>query len=168
MSPQTTGASEQDLVDARLQRLKLEGTPRVKRERRKPAPPISPLPDTADFSDFMIPQLNDGESVDYGTLAQRMMMDLELFPRGGEGRSSTPKSAQRPLSDETPSRVLGPNSPNGSMRHLTPERETSPALSFEMPIDVALISSHGSPSPLVRVDEADEEEQDEDDDDEGH
>ena len=77
LTPQPTGGSETNLIDARLQRLKLEGTPRPKRERRQPAPPLSPIPITTDFSDFIIPNMetSDGD-VDYGTLAQRMMKDI--------------------------------------------------------------------------------------------
>lgn len=79
LTPQTTGASDVNLIDVRLNRLKLEGTPRVKRERRQHAPPMSPVPATTDFSlsDFMIPQSGDGD-FDYGTFAQRLMSDLQL------------------------------------------------------------------------------------------
>ena len=75
MSPQPTGVSvESNLIDARLQRLKLEGTPRVKRERRAAAPPLSPIPASSDFSDFMLPSM--GDESDYGSLAQKMLDDL--------------------------------------------------------------------------------------------
>ncbi len=57
------------MIDTKLNRLKLEGTPRIKRERRTPAPPLSPIPITSDFSDFMLPNF-DG---DYGTLAKSLM-----------------------------------------------------------------------------------------------
>jgi hypothetical protein len=77
------------LIDARLQRLKLEGTPRVKREKRMPAPPLSPIPITDNYTDFMVPPAGPGPvtpgdgvgDVDYGTLAQRMMHDI--FAAGG-------------------------------------------------------------------------------------
>jgi cytokinesis protein len=87
LTPQQTGgstASETNLIDARLNRLKLEGTPRVKREKRQYAPPLSPIPAAADFSDFMIPMM--GEGVDYGSLAQKMMDDLFGGEGGGGGR----------------------------------------------------------------------------------
>lgn len=73
MSPQQTGMSttssigDNNLIDARLQRLKLEGTPRIKRERRMPAPPMSPIPLTADFSDFMLSMQHTGGSGDPGS-----------------------------------------------------------------------------------------------------
>lgn len=89
LSPQPTGASERDLVDARMNRLKLEGTPRVKRERRVAAPPLSPVSATTDFSDFMLPAMGTDGDLDYGTLAQRMMNNIfsssDLGGQAGEG-----------------------------------------------------------------------------------
>ena len=96
LTPQTTGASDVNLIDVRLNRLKLEGTPRVKRDRRQHAPPMSPVPATADFSlsDFMIPQSGDGD-FDYGTFAQRLMSDLQLA--GG-----SPGEVDRAENDDLP------------------------------------------------------------------
>lgn len=78
LTPQVTGAShkepETNLIDSRLQRLKLEGTPRIRREKRSAAPP-SPLPAAADFSDLLLPSV-DSQNVDYGSLAQKMMMNM--------------------------------------------------------------------------------------------
>lgn len=78
LTPQATGSShkeaETNLIDSRLQRLKLEGTPRIRREKRSAAPP-SPLPAAADFSDLLLPSV-DAENVDYGSLAQKMMMNM--------------------------------------------------------------------------------------------
>lgn len=56
-----------------MNRLKLEGTPRVKRERRQPAPPISPLAAETVFNDFVIPANGD---FDFGTAAMRMLEDI--------------------------------------------------------------------------------------------
>lgn len=75
LTPQATGTSDTNLMDARLQRLKLEGTPRVKRERRMPQPPASPLPANIDFGDFMLSGGED-QTVDFGSLAQKMMMNI--------------------------------------------------------------------------------------------
>lgn len=90
LTPQATGgssSSETNLIDARLQRLKLEGTPRVKREKRQVAPPMSPIPADLDFSDFMIPQMGNG--VDYGSLAQKMMDDLFSVKLGPDSAEET-------------------------------------------------------------------------------
>ena len=77
LTPQPTGSSETDMIDARLQRLKLEGTPRIKREKRRALPSVEPIPASADFSQFALPTLGDGAAeVDYGTLAQKMMNDI--------------------------------------------------------------------------------------------
>lgn len=80
LTPQVTGVSqhnkdaETNLIDSRLQRLKLEGTPRIRREKRS-ATPMSSLPTAADFSDLLLPSV-DAENVDYGSLAQKMMMNM--------------------------------------------------------------------------------------------
>lgn len=68
-----TGKSEGDLIEARMNRLRLEGTPRIKRERRQHAPPISPLAADTDFSDFLIPMGENGQDFDFGTAAMRML-----------------------------------------------------------------------------------------------
>lgn len=81
LSPQVTGAPDTNLMDARLQRLKLEGTPRTKRERRTAAPP-EPLPASSDFSALTLSSLNGG--FDIGSLAQKMMMTIFDSP-GMEG-----------------------------------------------------------------------------------
>lgn len=89
LTPQPTGAStssENNLIDARLQRLKLEGTPRIKRERRQPAPPPSPLPANTDFSDFMLPNMGS-QDVDFGSLAQKMMMNIFESPAPNGAKS---------------------------------------------------------------------------------
>lgn len=100
LSPQPTGAStssDTNLIDARLQRLKLEGTPRIKRERRQPAPPLSPLPVTTDFSDFMLPSV-DSQNVDFGSLAQKMMLNIFESPAsaGGGSKSDSPSPMESP------------------------------------------------------------------------
>lgn len=99
LTPQTTGASEKDLIDTRMQRLKLEGTPRVKRTKRQPAPPISPIPATTDFSDFMLPTDKTAEpgDLDYGTLAQKMMNDIFAangMKEGGREGIETPSRSK--------------------------------------------------------------------------
>ncbi|WVQ98293.1 hypothetical protein IAU59_005416 [Kwoniella sp. CBS 9459] len=114
LTPQTTGAStvSRDLIDGTMQRLKVEGTPRVKRERRAHIPPPSPLPQTTDFSDFMIPlHTGDTEGFDFGSLAQRLMLDENFFPGslGGDpshidlGLLSPQPTGGEPLSPESPS-----------------------------------------------------------------
>lgn len=69
LSPQPTGRSESDLIDARMNRLKLEGTPRVRRQRRQAS---SLAPETV-FSDFLV--TSDGD-FDFGTAAMRMLEDI--------------------------------------------------------------------------------------------
>lgn len=73
LTPQATGKSEGDLIEARMNRLRLEGTPRIKRERRQHAPPISPLAADTEFADFMIPMGENGEDFDFGTAAMKML-----------------------------------------------------------------------------------------------
>ena len=73
LTPQPTGKSEGDLIEARMNRLRLEGTPRIKRERRQHAPPISPLAADTDFADFMIPMGENGQDFDFGTAAMKML-----------------------------------------------------------------------------------------------
>lgn len=111
LTPQVTGASEKDLVDARMQRLKLEGTPRVKRTKRQMAPPLSPIPATTDLTDFMMPlATTQGESVDYGTLAQKMMNDI--FAANGMAAAESPQirveDASMPVSPSPVTGDLGP------------------------------------------------------------
>jgi cytokinesis protein len=94
LTPQVTGVSvassigDRDPIDARMLRLRKEGTPRVKRERRQPAPPLSPglLSEFGDFPSTMPEQAFEGLDFDYGTLAERMMQDLGLGSgSGGSG-----------------------------------------------------------------------------------
>ena len=68
----------------RMQRLKLEGTPRIKRTKRQAAPPMSPLAASTDFSDFGLPSLpvTQDEAFDYGNAAQGLLN--ELFMANGE------------------------------------------------------------------------------------
>jgi cytokinesis protein len=77
-------------MESRLQRLKIEGTPRVKRERRAAAPPLSPTAETTDFSDFMLPSL-DGASDDFGGAALRIYESI--FSPSPEGTPSSPTPA---------------------------------------------------------------------------
>jgi cytokinesis protein len=81
------------LIDARMNRLKLEGTPRVKRERRQPAPPISPLAAQTVFSDFLIPANGD---FDFGTAAMRMLEDIRQ-DQSPPSPSPTPKEESEML-----------------------------------------------------------------------
>ena len=134
LTPQPTGSSEKDLIDTHLKRLKLEGTPRVKRERRQPAPPISPLPATTDFSDFMLPSLSSNTTgdVDYGTLAQRMMNDI-FAVTGLSNNEGPPSSSQNGPSGRdssgssiSPSPVVGSSFQLPSLHDQTQEHHTSP------------------------------------------
>lgn len=110
LTPQQTGGSETNLIDSRLQRLKLEGTPRIRRERRQPAPPPSPLPANMDFSDFMLPT-SQSENVDFGSLAQQMMANLS-----GNGLDSLgPVDPAGALSPASPSPVSVSQFSNGPL-----------------------------------------------------
>lgn len=97
LTPQPTGASQKEaetnLIDSRLQRLKLEGTPRIRREKRSAAPP-SPAPAAADFSDLLLPSV-DSDNVDYGSLAQKMMMNMLDDPSQLPEPSPAPPSLTR-------------------------------------------------------------------------
>ena len=90
LSPQPTGSSDGNLMESRLQRLKIEGTPRVKRERRAAAPPLSPTNETMDFSDFMLPSV---EGDDFGGAAQRIYESI--FSPSPEGTPGAPGSPRR-------------------------------------------------------------------------
>ena len=104
LTPQTTGASENNLIDARMQRLRLEGTPRVKREKRRPAPPLSPLPASTDYTEFMLPSQGD---LDYGTLAQKMMDNIFSI-----GSPSSPQTPHTPHTPHTPGEPHTPGTPH--------------------------------------------------------
>jgi hypothetical protein len=82
------------LIDARMQRLKLEGTPRVKRTRRQMAPPLSPLPASADFSQFMLPEFGDESKVTArrGTSCLRGEGSTSLSPSLSTGSLFHPSS----------------------------------------------------------------------------
>jgi cytokinesis protein len=106
---QTTAAAETDLIDARLQRLKLEGTPRIKRERRQPAPSLEALPANADLSDFMLPR-DMSDVTDFGSLAQQMMANIapggsvaDVLGPAAEGNSLTPARQRRKREPFNPS-----------------------------------------------------------------
>lgn len=71
-----------------MQRLKLEGTPRVRRTKRQPAP-LSPVPADTELADFMMPTTTEGSGVDYGTVAQRMMNDI--FAANGMSAAGSPQ-----------------------------------------------------------------------------
>lgn len=75
-----------NLIDARLQRLKLEGTPRIKREKRIAAPPMSPIPLSADFSDFMLSMQHTGGSLTGGVASAdpTMLTDQNDSATGGD------------------------------------------------------------------------------------
>lgn len=94
-----TGKSEGDLIEARMNRLRLEGTPRIKRERRQHAPPISPLAADTDFSDFMIPMGDNGQDFDFGTAAMRMLEGIRRGDEDGQGAAVDPAAPQEPDGD---------------------------------------------------------------------
>lgn len=66
-----------------MNRLRLEGTPRIKRERRQHAPPISPLAADTEFADFMIPMGENGEDFDFGTAAMKMLEGIRRNDEDG-------------------------------------------------------------------------------------
>lgn len=108
------------MMDARLQRLKLEGTPRVKRERRQPAPPMSPLPDTTDFTDFMIPSLtgqSNTSDIDFGSVAAKMM-DTLFAANGMTGSGSGGFSVDSP--DRVALKMERNDSDGGTMSPTSP------------------------------------------------
>lgn len=91
-------------MESRLQRLKIEGTPRVKRERRAPAPPLSPTAETTDFSDFMLPNL-DGASDDFGGAALRIYESI-FSPSPDAPSSPTPASGDGAMLGTSPSEEM--------------------------------------------------------------
>lgn len=86
-----------------MNRLRLEGTPRIKRERRQHAPPISPLAADTDFSDFLIPMGENGQDFDFGTAAMKM---LEGIRRGDDDEDEPPSRRERADTSD-----LAPSSP---------------------------------------------------------
>jgi hypothetical protein len=109
LTPQPTGSvPETNLIDARLQRLKLEGTPRIKRERRHPAPPPEAIPATADLTDFMVPK-DVSDVADFGSLAQQMMANICDTPgTGGVADILGSGDALSPTSIESKDPLLSP------------------------------------------------------------
>jgi len=148
LSPQTTGASETNLIDHQMQRLKLEGTPRPKRERRTPASALSLLPITADYSDFMLSNRGLANSdMDLGSMAQKMMNGI--FEKNGLEHDERVHT----FNGQEEEKIRSPISPSPVMGDPGMLGEGSPM----------------SPSPLARVEEDDPEEQldDEEEDEEG-
>lgn len=98
-----------------MNRLRLEGTPRIKRERRQHAPPISPLAADTDFTDFMIPMGDNGQDFDFGTAAMKMLEGIRQTD--GDDFNAPPISAEpADLDDEPPSPSPGmAKGTNGSM-----------------------------------------------------
>lgn len=133
LTPQATGTSnkepETNLIDSRLQRLKLEGTPRIRREKRSAAPP-SPLPAAADFSDLLLPSV-DTENVDYGSLAQKMMMNMlddpsqlpEPSPEPSITRRGHSRSASGSSIAESPTKATFSTDPVYLLNEATVEEE---------------------------------------------
>ena len=170
---QPTGNSiTTNLIDARLEKLRAEGTPRIKRPKRHAAPPVSPDPDTSEFPDFTF--TGDSGDMDYGSLAQRMMNDI--FATSGI-QGGTP-------SEPTESRSDSPSFENASIPDgaSTPSSENSdsfedfPTLSFFSPTKLSSLTSpnrnrlweNGSPDKGKELPEVKEEDEDgeEDEDDE--
>lgn len=143
LTPQPTGVSETNLIDARLQRLKLEGTPRPKRERRQPAPPLSPVPLTTEFLDFMLPAADPAAAeVDYETLTQKMMSNIFAESHlGGED-----EGRENGVNGDPHGAMRSPVSPSPTVQELT---AGTGMLAAQSPI---------SPSRLSRVEEDDSEE----------
>ena len=109
LSPQPTGSSDGNLMESRLQRLKIEGTPRVKRERRAAAPPLSPTAETTDFSDFMLPSLDGAAGDDFGGAALRIYESI--FSPSPEGTPSSPT----PASGDTAMLGTSPDEPDADL-----------------------------------------------------
>ncbi|KAK4683997.1 hypothetical protein P7C73_g6211, partial [Tremellales sp. Uapishka_1] len=106
LTPNVTGSStmtETNLIDARLNRFKLEGTPRVKRERRQPMPPLSPVAIATDFSslNFMLPDLTGSSDFDFGGLANDMLRNIH--GTGGTGGLDVERSETEAMSPPSPS-----------------------------------------------------------------
>lgn len=86
-----------------MNRLRLEGTPRIKRERRQHAPPISPLAADTDFSDFLIPMGENGQDFDFGTAAMKMLEGIRRDnEEGGEPSSQHERADTSDLAPPSP------------------------------------------------------------------
>ena len=99
-----------------MNRLRLEGTPRIKRERRQHAPLISPLAADTDFADFMIPMGENGQDFDFGTAAMKMLEGIRRNDDddGAEGNRVPGATQDRPngLDRRDSGADLGPPSPS--------------------------------------------------------
>lgn len=106
-----------------MQRLKLEGTPRVKRTKRQVAPPLSPIPATADYTDFGLPAISASQDPDlnYGSLAQSMLNNM-FSAAGLPGSMGDPVEESPSLSvgKDNGLRVSSPTSPSPLTGDLNP------------------------------------------------
>jgi hypothetical protein len=97
------------------------------------APPLSPLPASADFSQFMLPEFGDESNVDYGSMAQNLMNNL--FNANGLMSGMTTEDSGSTVGSDGP---LSPTPVTGTLAALT----DSPR-----PSDTALMSPMGVVAP---------------------
>lgn len=111
-----------------MNRLRLEGTPRIKRERRQHAPPISPLAADTDFTDFMIPMGDNGQDFDFGTAAMKMLEGIRQTD-GDDFVAPSMSTEPADLDDEPPS--PSPGMANGIKESMVLVEEDEPRRSGE-------------------------------------
>ena len=123
-----------------MQRLKLEGTPRVKRTKRQAAPPLSPIAATTDYTDFGLPSISASQDPDlnYGSLAQSMLNNM--FSAAGLPASSDP------LEEDSPIMPMSASSEGGL-------RGSSPTSPSPLTGDVYSLGRSPSKYTMERVDE---------------